>query len=199
LPWKGEPQVGLLPGSRVQEVERMLPLMLAAARLVEQKTPEASFLVPAASEAMAGLARDIIAGSSDISQRVEVVEGATRDVLQQARAAWVASGTATIEALLMRCPSLVVYKTSPLFYHMARAFIRVPYIGMVNILAGRAVCPEFIQAAATPEALSAALQPLLAESDERADMLRGMEETAARLGTGGAADRAAAALLEELG
>jgi lipid-A-disaccharide synthase len=110
----------------------------------------------------------------------------------------VASGTATIEAALMRCPMIVVYKVALLTYLLGRLVVRIPRIGMVNIVAGRALCPEFVQGAATPAALAGALEPLLAETPERAAMVAGLRRVHAALGPGGSDGRAADIIVAEL-
>ena len=98
----------------------------------------------------------------------------------------------------MGCPQVVVYRTNPLSYHIARQLIRVPHIGMVNLVAGRGICPELIQHEATPGWLAEAVDPLLGDTAQRAAMLLGYAEVRAKLGGGGAADRAAGIVLEEL-
>ena len=129
---------------------------------------------------------------------VEVVVGETRQILRQARAAMVASGTATIETALMGCPMIVVYKTSTPTYLIGRMLVKVSHLGMVNIVAGRTLCPEFIQGAATPEAMAAATAPLIGDTPERAAMVAGLQEVRRALGEGGAAERAADIVLAEL-
>ncbi|MBU1695307.1 MAG: lipid-A-disaccharide synthase, partial [Verrucomicrobia bacterium] len=142
--------------------------------------------------------KDRWSGLSGGPSRVELVAGETRQILRQARAAMVASGTATIETALMECPQIVVYKTSWATYVAGKMLVRVPHLGMVNLVAGRRLCPELIQGAATPAALASAVEPLLADTPERAAMLEGLREVSRALGSGGAAERAAAILLEEL-
>jgi lipid-A-disaccharide synthase len=129
---------------------------------------------------------------------IPVVTGQTLQILKQARAAWVASGTATIETCLMRCPMVVVYRTSAMTAWVARRVLRIPHIGMVNLMAGREICPELLQEAALPDRLVSALTPLVEDTPERARMLEDLEQTATRLGKGGAAEHAATILLEEL-
>lgn len=198
LPWNGRPRVALLPGSRRQEIERIFPALWRAAELVDRTVEGAAFLIAAASETMAALIRAEAARLGGGPARWEVVVGATRAILRQADAAWVASGTATIEACLMRCPMLVVYRTAALTYWLGRKMVKVPHIGMVNIVAGRAICPEYIQGAATPSALAEGLRPLLDDTPARRAMVEALEETAHRLGEGGAAARAAALILDDL-
>ena len=198
LPWTGEPRIALLPGSRRQEIERILPVLLSAAALIEKRKPGASFILASPSQEIADRARAILSAQADKPAHCEIVVGETRQVLRQARAAMVASGTATIETALMGCPLIVVYKTSPVTYFFGRLLVKVPHIGMVNVVAGRELCPELIQDAATPEALAAALIPLVDDTPERKAMLAGLEQVRDALGQGGAAERAGDVLLKEL-
>lgn len=200
LPWTGSPRVALLPGSRRQELERILPSLLGAASLVAEKTPTASFILAAASDEMEELAKRILTAESRLSMpKIEIVKGSTRQILKQADAAWVASGTATLETALMDCPMVVVYRTARMTYEVGKRLIKVPFIGMVNLLAGRELCPELLQDAATPERLAAAITPLLTDTPARRAMKQGLVEVRDGLGNGGAAENVATALLEELG
>lgn len=199
LPWQGAPCIALLPGSRRQEIDRILPAIWQTAGLIQQALPNASFLIAAPSESVATLVRARLAGLTGGPTRWELVVEKTREVLRQARAALVASGTATLETALMGCPMLVVYKTSALTFFFGRMLIRVNHIGMVNLIADRTVCPEFIQDDATPKKMAATLTPLLGNTPERAAQLAGLAEVAAKLGAPGAAARAADILLNELG
>jgi lipid-A-disaccharide synthase len=191
LPWRGTARVALLPGSRTQEIDRLLPVFWAAAGRVQARDPDASFLVAAASPEAEAAIRARIATLPGGPAHWDVVADRTWQVLRQARAALVASGTATVETALMRCPMLVVYRTSPLTYALARRLVRVPHIGMVNLIAGERLCPEFIQDAARPEALANALAPLLDDGPQRDRMLAGLDRVIAALGTGGSDARAA--------
>jgi lipid-A-disaccharide synthase len=199
LPWQGGPKIALLPGSRRQEIERILPSLLQAAVLVQEQIPDASFILAAPSETVAKIVRATLAKLDAGPARCALVVDKTREVLRQARAALVASGTATLETALMGCPMLVVYRTSLPTYLIGRQLISVSHIGMVNLIAGRTLCPEFIQHDATPEKLAAGLLPLLGDTPERAAQLAGLAEVAVRLGAPGAATRAADLLLAELG
>jgi lipid-A-disaccharide synthase len=198
VPWAGTQHVALLPGSRRQELERLLPAMLQAAARLEQERPEAGFVLAAASPEIRTLAEQIMAVAPEKPAKLAVVEGQTRHVLRQARAAWVASGTATLETALMECPMVVVYKTAALTYEVGRRVIRVPHLGMVNLLAGRELCPEVIQHAVTPERLVKKIRPLLDDTPERATMVDGLREVKASLGEGGAARRVAEVVAQEL-
>lgn len=199
LPWQGEPHIALLPGSRRQEIERILPALCQTAVLIQRQKPDASFILAAPSEAVAKMVRATLAQLGGGPPRCTLVVDQTREVLRQAHAALVASGTATLETALMGCPMLVVYRTSLPTYLIGRQLISVSHIGMVNLIAGRTLCPEFIQHDATPEKLAAALLPLLDDTPARAAQLAGLAEVAAKLGAPGAAGRAADLLLAELG
>jgi len=198
LPWKGEPRVALLPGSREHEIRRILPLMWSAAACLEREYPNCSFIIAAASpDAEAAIMR-ALRGLRKGPARWAVVSGQTRQVLRQARAAMVASGTATVEAALMLCPMIIVYKVASLTYLLGRMLVKVNHIGMVNIVAGQRVCPEFVQGAAKPEVVARALAPLLVEGPERASMLAELRQVKTRLGPSGGAERAAGIVVEEL-
>lgn len=198
LPWKGETRIAILPGSRNQEIDRILPPMISAATLLEKKMRGACFIIASPSEEIAARVRSILSVHPDKLMYCEIVVGETRQVLRQARAAMVASGTATIETALMGCPMIVVYKTSPITYFFGRLLVKVPNIGMVNVVAGRPLCPELIQHAATPEALASAMIPLIEDTPERGAMMVGLEDVRQLLGQGGAAERAGEILLQEV-
>ena len=198
LPWPGTPRVALLPGSRTQEIEHILPRMAAAARRLEAVHPEIGFLAAAPNEDIANLVRTVWERTADRPSRWAVATGQTRDVLRQANAAMVASGTATVDAALMGCPMIVVYVTSAPLYALARRLVKIPHIGMVNLIAGHELCPEFIQNRATPGAMAAALAPLLSNTDARRIQLSGLKDVASRLGDGGTATRVAHRVLDAM-
>jgi lipid-A-disaccharide synthase len=198
LPWPGSRRIALLPGSRTQEIRRILPTLAAAALGMRKRFPDAGFLLASPTEALAAEERTMLRDLGVPDGWIPVVTGQTLQILKQARAAWVASGTATIETCLMRCPMVVVYRTSAMTAWVARRVLRIPHIGMVNLMAGREICPELLQEAALPDRLVSALAPLVEDTPERARMLEDLEQTATRLGKGGAAEHAATILLEEL-
>ena len=201
LPWPaGARRVGLLPGSRRQEIERVLPAMLDAARELRRRDPETAFLIPAASEAIR-MQIDAQLAARPAAERaaIGVVTGQMREVARQARAAMVCSGTATVETALMQCPMIVVYRMAPLTYWFGKRIIRVPWLGMVNLIANRTLCPEFIQAAASPEAMADALAPLIADTPARRAQLEGLAAVARALEGPGDAPTAGQMVAEALG
>jgi len=192
-PWRRV--VGLLPGSREQEVTRHLPLMLAAAQRLAWRMPGLQFLLPKApTVSRQQVERCLRRAPLD----VRIVEGPTTDALQLMEAAAVASGTATLETALCEVPMAVVYRTSWPTYLVARLVVRIPDIALVNVVAGERIVPELIQHHATPGRLSDTLLELLRDETLRASMVERLRSLKSRLGPPGAADRAASAILELL-
>jgi lipid-A-disaccharide synthase len=173
--------LGLFPGSRRQETARLWPVFLGAARLIVAERPEVQVLVAAA----AGCQYPDAAG-------IQVIRDRPAECFAAADAALSKSGTTTLEAALAGAPQVIAYRMNALSYQLARRLVRVPHIGMVNLVAERRVAPEFVQGEARPELLAAALRPLLVEgSPERAAQLDGIADVKRRLGDPGAARRAA--------
>jgi len=198
LPLECDPTVALLPGSRAQEIARILPIMWSAAALVEKSRPAAGFVIAAPSEEIEDIIHNVLKDLTEGPSRWSTVTNNTPQVLRCARAAMVASGTATLEASLMLCPMVIAYKTAPLTYLMGKLVVRVGHIGMVNIVAGTRLCPEYLQSKATPHALAGAIAPLLTDTAERTKMISGMKKVNQALGPRGAEDRAAQIVLDAL-
>lgn len=180
--------VGLFPGSREREVSRLLPAMVEAAARLRAGRPQLRFAVPAASPELGVLIRRMAGGADWI----EVGDGGSHDLMQRAGCAVVASGTATLEAAYYELPYCLVYAVAWPTYVLARMLVKIEHIGLVNILAGREVVREFIQADAEPVALSRELARLMDDETARARLIEDLRETTAKLGGSGAHERAAA-------
>jgi lipid-A-disaccharide synthase len=201
LPWQGARyRVALLPGSRRGEIARVLPDMLAAAvRLERELAGDCAFVIPSASPAMRRLGEAVAATCPTRPARLTFVDGQARQVLRQAQAAAVASGTATLEACLMRCPTVLVYRVPWLTYVLGRLIVRgIKHLGLANILAGRRLMPELLQHELTPANLAAQLKPYLTDAALRASVLAEYDAVNRSLGDGGASDRAATAIRDTL-
>jgi len=198
FPWRGQHKIALLPGSRAGEISRILPRMLeAGARLEEKLSTESSFIIPAPTRGMLELARTIIDKSECKPRNLSLVEGQARALLLQADAAAVASGTATLEASLMRCPTVLVYCAGALTAVIARVLIKgVRFLGLANIIADKEVMPELLQESFTPENLAAHLHALLTDETLRRRTLTQLDAVNAMLGAGNAPARAAEAILD---
>ncbi|MBI3322899.1 MAG: lipid-A-disaccharide synthase [Candidatus Omnitrophica bacterium] len=187
--------VGLLPGSRADEVRRHLPLMLASARRIQWWMPGVQFLLPRA-PTVPRESLDPLVSRSGLD--VRVADGMVYDALQLMDVALIASGTATLEAACLGVPMVVAYRASWPTYLAARAVLRVPHIALVNVVAGRAVVPELIQHHATPARAASALIELLRD-DRHCEAMKGeLRAVREKLGPPGAVERAASAVLELL-
>ncbi len=185
---EGAEVVGLLPGSRRTEINHILPLLLAAARRLQRQRPGLRFVLPLAP----GLARSVLEPHlPGAPPGLSVVAGRSWQVMRRARLLLVASGTATLQAALAGAPMVVVYKTGRLNYHLARLLVKVDFIAMPNLVAGRQVVPELIQGEAEPEALAQKALELLDEGPARQEMIAGLALVRERLGGPGASRRAA--------
>ena len=185
------PIIALLPGSRRKEIERILPVMLAAMPEVLRTVPEAQFAVAAASRAALGQIESMIASlRPEKRRRPVVIEDATYDLLHAADAAAVTSGTATMEAGILGTPLVVVYKTSGLNYALLEPLISVDHYGLINLIAGERLATELIQHDLTPANLAGEITRLLdpTENLRHKEKLRVATE---KLGHGGASKRAA--------
>ena len=178
--------IALLPGSRQAELEHHLPALLRAGRLLRERRPFAKFVVSAAdAEAERTILRHL---AHDPLEGTIVVRGA-RAALDAADAAWIASGTAVLEAALREVPCVALYIIAPAQVPIAKRMWTGRFITLPNILLDREVVPELLQDAATPQALSAALETLLIDP---AHQLRGLRDVRAQLGEPDALERCAA-------
>jgi lipid-A-disaccharide synthase len=191
VPSPGGGRVALLPGSRQREIERHLERLVAAFALLRAKRPALHGAIGAAHAEAAGIiaARLRALGSP---AGLEVVAGA-RVALDGADAAWVASGTAVLEAALREVPSVALYVVSPSEVEIGRRMWHGPHITLPNILLGRELIPELLQDAASPERLAAALEGLLVDPSAQ---IAGLRALRAMLGPPDALQRIAQFVVE---
>lgn len=206
--------IGLFPGSRSREVRKIFPIMIETTRLLLRGKPTLHFQVAAASEELAQEMRKILAinpplpssrgegrvrgETSQDAQVIQITVDHTADIMQRAWVGIVASGSATLEAAYFRMPFVLVYKVAWPTYLAARAVVNVNYLGMPNLLADKQVVSEFIQQQAKPGAIAKAMGPLVEDVQARKQMISAFDAIISRLGGGGASERAAQAILEEL-
>ena len=187
--------VALLPGSRVTEVQRLGRLFLDAAAWLALKDPALKFVIPAATPSLNRFIKTQIRRfQPDLA--ITLVEGHSRDVMGAADATLLASGTAALEAMLLKCPMVVAYKLSALSHAYIRTFdlLKIPHVSLPNLLAERELVPEFLQHQATPANLGAAVLKLLTDPRARAAQIEGLGALAGNLRRG-ADERAADAVL----
>ena len=187
------PTVAILPGSRPNELRRLLPDLMAAAALIRSRVPRAQFVVARAPFLEGALFAPV--GASGVSP-VAIVEGDTDTVLASADVALTASGTATVQTALHDTPMVVVYRVSPMTYRLGRGLVKLDTFAMVNLIAGERIVPELIQDAFTPEAAASEAVSMLTDDARVRSIRAGLARVRERLGGPGASRRAAEAILE---
>lgn len=193
---ESERMIPLLPGSREPEVRRIFPIMLEAARLLQREVPKLKFFLVEAPQVPASLYDKIHQNWPEVP--LEKTKERLYDVVHAADFSLVASGTATLETALLGTPYFLLYKASASTFFLGRRLVRIPYIGLVNVLAGRHVVPEFIQHLAQPERIAHETKLILENQELREKLVREMREVCSRLGEPGASERAARVVLEKL-
>ena len=184
------PIVALLPGSRRSEIQRNFPAILDGCERLA-RGPHAIPGIQFVHAAAPGLNEDFWSKFARPDLALKRIESATYDALGSADCAVVASGTATVEAALLGTPMVVVYRVAPTTAFVVRRMLRTPFIGMVNLIAGRQVAPELIQDRFTGAAVEAELRRYLEVPSAREDAVRGLAEVREKMGPGGAIERAA--------
>lgn len=199
IPWGDGKRIALLPGSRDQELDRHMDLIIEVMCRNGKAFPKCSFVLASASPRLTGRLQDAVdSAPQSVRTSVKVIEGETRSILKQADLAIVASGTATIEAALQRCPMLIIYKTSFLTYALGKLLVKLDFLGMVNIVAGRELCPEFIQYEATADRVSAGIRDCLEQEGKIQAVREGLEEVSKALQGGQAAENVSQIILREM-
>jgi len=186
--------VGLFPGSRKKEVSRLFPLQLQVVDVVRKNHPELRFIAAAASEKVMQIMNQVISDAK-LDGVVEVRLGQSQQLMQEAGLGMVASGTATLEAAYYGMPYCLVYQVAWPTYLMARQLVKLPYIGLINILAGKELVPEFIQGEANPYEVSTWMREMLTNAERRRELSHSLLETASTLGEPGVHQRAAEEIL----
>lgn len=192
---KTKPVVGLLPGSRANEIKRLLPVMLAAAEKVQAGLPQCRFILPQADSISDTLLEDYTLQSP---LKITVIKNQPYDVIQCCDAVMTTSGTATLEIALLNVPMVIAYKLSSLTYWLGRWLVNTPFIGLPNIVSGKRIIKELIQHEATAENLSAEVMRILTD-DAYADQMReNLTQVKLQLGQGGGSKNMAQLALEML-
>ena len=189
---EGKKLILLMPGSRLMESEKMLPTLLEAAKIIKEQLPEVSFVMPRAGTIPISLLEEKIQASG---LDVKITEGNNYDLFSVADLALATSGTVTLEAALCGLGSVIVYKTNPVTYFIAKLLVNIPHIGLPNIVAAKSVVPELIQNDFTPAKVAQEALALL-ESERNAKMKEDLVYVKERLGKPGAVGRVAELVLK---
>ncbi|MBF0485721.1 MAG: lipid-A-disaccharide synthase [Candidatus Omnitrophica bacterium] len=186
--------IGLVPGSREKEITRHLPVMLKALAKIKTGSPDSQFLLLKAKNISPDVFRPLLEKSPvPVTVTEEYYNG-----LNACDICMVCSGTATLETALMEKPMVVIYKTSWLTYFLAKLVIKIPYIALVNIVAGKKIVPELLQNNASPEKISKSILSLLKDSSQMNALRKELRTVRSRLGSPGASIRAAKVIVEEI-
>ena len=186
-----KPIVSFLPGSRIKELQRILPPMIDAIKRLRAVRPDVQAVAVVAPSRTVAETQEIL--TQNQARDIRLVQHQTREALAASDAAAIASGTATLEAALLETPMVVVYKESPINWHTLGRLITVEHYGLVNLVAGKEIATELMQDALTGENLSHKLLELL-EPDTNKAMRASLREVAHKLGAPGASQRAAEAI-----
>lgn len=185
--------IALLPGSRKSEIENILPVMLKASDLIAKEMPDIQFIIAKPSQLNLDVYSEII---QNYNLDLKIIEGRTYDCINIADFCLVSSGTATIETAIMQKPFVIIYRMNTLNYIFYRPQVRVPYIGMVNIVARRKIIPEFIQSQAVPKKIKDEVLRILRNPKELEEMKNNLSQIKSLLGESGSSLRAAKIIVD---
>ena len=180
---ENKPIVGLLPGSRTNEIKRLLPVMLQAAEQVRTRLPDVQFILPQADAISDELLKSYL---SQTTVNVAIVKHQPYDVIQCCDAVMTTSGTATLEIALLGVPMLICYKLAAITYWLGRWLVKTPFIGLPNIVAGKPIIKEFIQHEANADHLANEMVKILTDTAYAGQIRQDLAEVKAELGQGGA-------------
>lgn len=192
-----EKTVGLLPGSRKSEIERILPIIMETARQIAQREKRITFLLSESSNVSKEIYDSIL---KPFENQIKLVRIRNRmyDIAVVSDCAIVTSGTATLETTILKIPFVLIYKAAWLTYFLGKHLIRIPFLGISNIIAGKKIISEYIQEDARPETISEEVLFFLNNEQMRSEMITNLEEVRKLLGPTGASKRAAKTILKLL-
>jgi lipid-A-disaccharide synthase len=176
------PIVGLLPGSRGNEIARMMPVMLEAVEKIAKQIPDTQFLLPQADSVSDEMLQPYLQASP---AQIKVIKNQPYDVIQCCDAVMTTSGTATLEIALLTVPMVISYRLSPITYWLGRLLVKTPFIGLPNIIVGKLIIKELIQHHATGNNLAAEICKILTDPEYRETMCQKLSNVKNKLGTGG--------------
>lgn len=180
--------VGLFPGSRRNEIERLLPVIISAGSILKEQFPDIQFILPLASTLQGD---DIVAQFAAANLDVTITRDRIHDMIRACDAVISVSGTVTLEIALVGTPMVIIYKLSPLTYQLAKRLVKIDNIGLCNIVAGETVVRELIQDEANPAAIAAEVSTLLTDHGYHSAIAGKLGEVRSKLGRGGASANAA--------
>ncbi|KKO20667.1 MAG: lipid-A-disaccharide synthase [Candidatus Brocadia sp.] len=191
----GEPIISFLPGSRRQEIVRLLPLFLRAAELIYQSNPAAQFLVSCSEEHYAPLIQDIV---RQTTIPCKIIQGSAHEIIKASSLCIAGAGTITLQIASYLKPMVILYKVSPFAYFIARPFLTTPYIGLVNALAQETIVPELLMCRKNYRWLAREAMQLLSNSQKRQACIDELTSLIGEIGRPGASEHAAEEIVKLL-
>jgi lipid-A-disaccharide synthase len=195
---EGQTTIGLVPGSRENEITRHLPVMLDTADILKERLKHAKFIISHA-PSVERQQIELIVAEHPCRMDVDIVSEGVEAVFGKSDVIIAASGTVTLQAAIYGTPMVIIYKVSPISYWLGRVLIRVPNIGLVNLVAGRQLVPEFVQHRASSDNIASAVEDMLKDTDELNHLRRQLFSLRDVMGGAGASDRVAELALDMLG
>ncbi len=190
---ESNPVIGLLPGSRANEINRLLPIMLAAAEILQARLPGIQFMLPQADSISDELLESYMCQSL---VKITIIKNQPYDVIQCCDVVMTTSGTATIEIALLTVPMVITYKLAALTYWLGRWLVNTPFIGLPNIILGKGFIKELIQHEATSENLAEEIERILTDKFYADQMRDNLNQVKQQLGQGGGSKNMAELALE---
>jgi len=187
---EGQVTIGLVPGSRDNEITRHLPVMLDTAAILKDRLKHVRFIISHA-PSVERKQMEMIVAENPCRFDVEILSDEVETVFERSDVIVAASGTVTLQAAIHGTPMVIIYKVSPISFMMGRALVRVPHIGLVNLVAGRQLVPEFVQNAASAENISSAVADMLADRVQLNHLKKQLFALRDVMGGAGASDRVA--------
>jgi len=184
---KNEKIIGLLPGSRILEVKRLLPELIKTAMELKNRDTHLQIVIGRSSSVTKALYQEIV----DNNPAITILDDSTYEVMKYSDLLLVASGTATLESALFETPLMIVYRVDPLSYFIAKQLVKIKNIGLVNVIAGKQIVPEFIQYQFTSANMIPVAEKLLFDQNERQRMIAELKLIKQKLGEIGASKKAA--------
>jgi len=184
------PVIGLLPGSRESEIVRLLPIMLDAGDILKQRLNHVTFAISRAGSVQRALIEDIV-GRHPGWDDVDVISTGVETVLERCDAVIAASGTVTLQAAIHGIPMVIIYKVSPVSAWLGKLLVRVPHVGLVNLVAGQSLVPELLQDDATGDKIARAIHTMIDDGDQLNHLRHRLIALRDELGGPGASERVA--------
>ena len=189
----GDTVIGLLPGSRNQEIKKLLPDMLGAAQIISSKVDSLKCIIPVAPTITPNLINRVTGNST---LKIITTGRGIYHALKVCDLAFVASGTATLETAIMGVPMIITYRISPLSFNIARRVVKVPYVGLVNLVAGEEVAPELLQEDVNPEKIAEKALEIIFDNNKKGEIKEKLSYVTDSLGAPGASERTAGIALK---